>query len=203
MPQPRQATETESQSSLGALAVSQYRTGHSILPSGVTAENIFLPLGTPRTCQTPSSSESSFSFVTGEPSDLQPRTRKPSGVISTECAMDNQTARVQASSALTQISPEDANCTIWTPESCSGEPAPETGFDHSCLNLEESNVHSIGHGSPAPLSPVIEGYTNFEGDFALFERDVVGLGEQFIGYETGVLWPYPAWQLTRLFPDFP
>lgn len=94
-----------------------------------------------------------------------------------------QAAHIAGSSASTQGSPEDISRTDWTPASWSTEPAAGTEFDNSSLFSDDQDILSTSDWPWVPLSLISEDDTNIEGDLTLIDRDIVGIGEQFTGYE--------------------
>ena len=202
MDEPKKAKEAESQSSEPqSLAVSEYQSKDAALHPDSKMQTVLKPSDTPRTCDTPTSSESSFPSCGGRSHSLHGRTEKGSGAMEIEVTAAAQALRNTGSPFSTQISPEDDDSTFWTSESCSAESAPQIDFIHSIIWTPESlsvesaprtefiNTSLISedldvHNSPLALwSPDSGGYMDIEGDIALVDMEVIGIGEQFVGYE--------------------
>ena len=145
--------------------------------------NLFLPSGITLDCHKPILSDVSSSSLPVQQPNLHLRTGKPGENAATEFAVDAGDVCETWFAVLNDNQLEDHHRADWTPESCLDTLSAWTEISGDKIRNPNLTINGNGHASLTPLKPVVEDFMQHKGDFALFDVDVVGVGEQFARYE--------------------
>lgn len=132
---------------------------------------------------TTSSNDPSFPSGSAEPQDQRAETHGTWAATSTTSLVNFQgNDQTRNPPFLPYCSIEDTICTDQTPASSSDEPDPCL-ISNVSPHFEGMDTH--GHDIGILMCPELpgDGLANIEGDLASFDMDVVGIGEQFAGYD--------------------